>query len=161
MANTGIERRALADCLDLALPVADARELSGADLMALSGTYRQPLATYEFVAAGFGLNATVREHGVQEPGRNSRTQGYKILLPVAHVSPVWSLPRLVLLTEWHKDAPTSAAVVLGTEARVLTCSTESSSRAVLEALDGRDVHLQEISNFLHATSRDSEHEHLS
>lgn len=65
MASTGIERRALADYLDLALPVAATWELSGADLMALSGTYRQPLATYEFVAAGFGLNATVHERGVQ------------------------------------------------------------------------------------------------
>ena len=62
MANAEIERAVLSGQLGLTLPEHESRELSGKQLMALAGTYRQPLATYEITAAGYGLDVVV--HGI-------------------------------------------------------------------------------------------------
>lgn len=62
MANAEIERAVLSDRLDLTLPEHGSHELSGKQLMALAGTYRQPLATYEIIPSGYGLDVVV--HGI-------------------------------------------------------------------------------------------------
>lgn len=64
MANAEIERAVLSGQLGLILSEPKSHELSGKQLMALAGTYRQPLATYEMTASGFGLDVVVQAIGL-------------------------------------------------------------------------------------------------